>query len=141
MNPETPANPPTPTPSPITPTPVTPATPSPAPTPAPPATPAPIPFPTPMPEVVEIRLDHPVEAQGATVDRVSMRRPRVADQLAAEKTPGGDGAREVALFANLCQAAPDTIRALALSDYLEMQRVFRDFLSRRRPNSAGPARS
>ena len=149
MNPETPANPPTPTPSPITPTPVTPATPSPAPipvspvtpTPAPPATPAPIPFPTPMPEVVEIRLDHPVEAHGATVDRVSLRRPRVADQLAAEKTPGGDGAREVALFANLCQVAPDTIRAFALSDYLEMQRVFRDFLSRRRPNSAGPARS
>ena len=143
MNPETPANPPTPTLSPITPTPVAPATPSPAATPITPVapTPAPIPFPTPLPEVVEIRLDHPVEAHGATVDRVSMRRPRVADQLAAEKAPGGDGAREVALFANLCQVAPDTIRAFALSDYLEMQRVFRDFLSRRRPNSAGPALS
>lgn len=135
MNPETP----TPAATPITPTPVTPATPSPAPMPVSPA--PPITFPTPLPEVVEIRLDHPVEAHGATVDRVSMRRPRVADQLAAEKTPGGDGAREVALFANVCQVAPDTIRAFALSDYLEMQRVFRDFLSRRRANSAGPARS
>ena len=92
----------------------------------------------PLPEVVEIRLDRPVEAHGATGDRVSRRRPRVADQLAAEKTHGGDGAREVALFASLCQVAPDTIRAFALSDYLERQRVFRDFLSRRRPNSAGP---
>lgn len=125
----------TPAATPIMPTPTPPATPSPA-SPA-----APMTFPTPLPEVVEIRLDHPVETHGATVDRVSMRRPRVADQLAAEKTPGGDGAREVALFANLCQVAPDTIRTFALSDYLEMQRVFRDFLSRRRPNSAGPPRS
>lgn len=139
MNEETPASAPgaAPTPTPIppaTPTPVTPATPTPTP-------PAPIAFPTPMPDTVEIVLDHPVEAHGATVATVSMRRPRVADQLAAEKAPGGDGAREVALFANLCQVAPDTVRALALSDYLEMQRVFKDFLSRRRRTSAGPARS
>ena len=141
MNDPTPANDPTPTPVTPAPTPTplpAPVTPSPAPTPTPPA---PMAFPTPMPEAVEIVLDHPVEAQGATVTTVSMRRPRVADQLAAEKTPGGDGAREVALFANLCQVAPDTIRAFALSDYLEMQRVFRDFLSRRRRTSAGPARS
>lgn len=139
MNDPTPANDPTPTPTPVAPAPTpTPVMPSPAPTPTPPA---PIAFPTPMPEAVEIVLDHPVEAQGATVTTVSMRRPRVADQLAAEKAPGGDGAREVALFANLCQLAPDTIRAFALSDYLEMQRVFRDFLSRRRLTSAGPARS
>ncbi len=137
MNEETPASAPgaapTPTPTPI---PTPPATPTPAPTP-----PAPITFPTPLPDTVEIVLDHPVEAHGATVATVSMRRPRVADQLAAEKAPGGDGAREVALFANLCQVAPDTVRAFALSDYLEMQRVFRDFLSRRRRTSAGPARS
>ncbi len=91
--------------------------------------------------VVEIVLDHPVAVHGATVTTVSRRRPRVADRLAAEKAPGGDGAREVALFANFCQVAPDTVRALALSDYLERQRVFRDFWSRRRRTSAGPARS
>lgn len=120
---------------------------TPAPAPPAPETPDPAPPPSPpppaarMPEVVPIALDHPVEADGATVEALSMRRPRVADQLAAEKTGGTAGAQEVALFANLCQISPETIRRLALSDYFEMQRVFKGFLSRRRPTSAAPSRS
>lgn len=94
-----------------------------------------------MPEVVPIALDHPVEVDGVTVEALSMRRPRVADQLAVEKTGRTEGAREVALFANLCQVSPETLRRLALSDYFEMQRVFKGFLSRRRPTSAAPSRS
>lgn len=120
---------------------------TPTPPPSVPETPAPAPPPArtppaaPMPEVVPIALDHPVEADGATIEGLSMRRPRVADQLAAEKAGGGDGAREVALFANLCEVSPETVRRLALSDYFEMQRVFRGFLSHRRPTSAAPPRS
>lgn len=121
-----------------TPPPTVPETPAPAPAPAPPPATPPT---AALPEVVPISLDHPVEADGATLEGVSMRRPRVADQLAAEKAAGSDGAREVALFANLCQVSPETIRRLALSDYFEMQRVFRGFLSRRRPTSAAPPRS
>lgn len=120
-------------------------TPAPAPpapeTPDPAPPPSPLPPPAPMPEVVPISLDHPVEADGVTVEALSMRRPRVADQLAVEKTGRTEGAREVALFANLCQVSPETVRRLALSDYFEMQRVFKGFLSRRRPTSAAPSRS
>lgn len=118
-------------------------TPTKTPTPPPtvPETPAPAPPAAHLAEVVPIALDHPVEADGATIEGLSMRRPRVADQLAAEKAGGGDGAREVALFANLCEVSPETVRRLALSDYFEMQRVFRGFLSRRRPTSAAPPRS
>ena len=90
---------------------------------------------------VEIRLDHPVEADETTLETLAMRRPRVADQLAAEKAGGADGAREVALFANLCEVAPEIIRRLALSDYLELQRVFSGFLSRRGRNSVGQSPS
>ncbi|MBU0680099.1 MAG: phage tail assembly protein [Proteobacteria bacterium] len=77
----------------------------------------------------QIKLKHPVEIDGATVDSLDMRRPKVKDQLAADKGAGGNAAKEVRLFANLCEVVPATIEELDLSDYQQLQETYTSFLS------------
>jgi len=76
-----------------------------------------------------LTLAYPVEADGAPLAELTVRRPKVRDLLAAEKAGGGDAGREVRLFANLCQVSPATIEALDLADYNRLQEVYRGFLS------------
>lgn len=77
-----------------------------------------------------IQLDHPVEVCGVKVDALTMRRPRVSDQLAAEKMVNcTEGEREVRLFANLCEVPPATIEGLDLADYRKLQKAWTGFLS------------
>lgn len=77
----------------------------------------------------QIELKHPVEIDGAKVTKLDMRRPKVKDQLAADKGAGGNAAKEVRLFANLCEVAPATIEELYLSDYQQLQETYTAFLS------------
>jgi len=77
----------------------------------------------------EVKLAHPVEAEGRTLDRLLMRRPRVRDMLAAEKRSGSDAEKEVAMFASLCEVAPSVIESLDLADYQALQEAYRGFLS------------
>ena len=58
-----------------------------------------------------------------------MRRPLVRDlssaQRAGDGTPAGT---EVALFANLCEVAPDVLDKMDLGDYQELQEAYDGFL-------------
>ncbi len=69
-----------------------------------------------------IALTRPHQLGGATTDKVTMREPTVGDQLAASK--GTPAQNEVALFANLCEVAPDEIKALPLRDYRRLQDAY-----------------
>lgn len=51
---------------------------------------------------------------------LTMREPRVEDQLAAK---GGNDEREIALVANLCEIAPAEIRALTIRNYKRLQQA------------------
>jgi len=62
-------------------------------------------------------------------DKLTMRRPKVRDMLAAEKAKGNDAEKEILLFANLCEVAPADIEALDMADYQQLQKVYKDFLS------------
>jgi hypothetical protein len=75
---------------------------------------------------VVITLKFPLENG---TNSLTMRPPRVRDQLAADKTPGGDGDKEIMMFANLCEVTPNEISDLYMSDYRQLQKVFKDFLS------------
>lgn len=77
----------------------------------------------------KINLDYPVRIDGVEVKVLQMRRPKVKDQLAADKFGGGDAEKEVRLFANLCEVAPDTIEELDLADYTKLQGEYKGFLS------------
>jgi hypothetical protein len=65
---------------------------------------------------------------GAQINVLRMREPTVADQLASEEMQGRDSAKEIAMFANLCEISPDDIKRLTLKDYKKLQVAFMDFI-------------
>lgn len=76
-----------------------------------------------------VELKHPVSVAGRDVGTLSMRRPKVKDQLVAEKSSGGNAEKEVRLFANLCEVEPAVIEELDLHDYRRLQEAYSGFLS------------
>lgn len=76
-----------------------------------------------------IQLKYPVELNGLTVDELSIRRPKVRDMLAADKSAGSEADKEIRMFANLCEVDPNVVEGLDLSDYSNLQKVYQDFLS------------
>lgn len=83
----------------------------------------------------KIVLDYPVTVDKVEVKSLNMRRPKVRDQLAAEKGGGGNAEQEVRLFANLCEVPSSTVEELDMVDYAKLQEKYRGFLSSR-PGSA-----
>ena len=49
--------------------------------------------------------------------------------LIADKHGSGNGAKEVAMFANLCEVDSSVIEDLDLADYGELQATYKGFLS------------
>lgn len=75
-----------------------------------------------------IALDYPIEADGVRLERLTIRRPKVRDLLTANKSGGGDDVqREIRLFANLCEVAPETIEGLDMADYGKLQEAYAGF--------------
>lgn len=64
---------------------------------------------------------------GALSKTVTMREPTVGDQIAVSAMPGSDAAKEVALFANLCEVTPEEIKGLTMRDYTRLQQGYRVF--------------
>jgi hypothetical protein len=60
---------------------------------------------------------------------LTLRRPKVRDMLASDKTKGSDAEKEIALFANLCEVAPADIESLDMADYQALQKAYQGFLS------------
>jgi hypothetical protein len=73
-----------------------------------------------------IDLKYPLENG---MNRLTIRRPKVRDQLAAEKAKGSDSEKEIALLANLCEVAPSDIEAMDLVDYKALTEKYRSFLA------------
>lgn len=69
----------------------------------------------------DVTLSRPASISGAQVSSIRMREPTVDDQVNYQDTAGNDAAREVTMFANLCEVAPEDIRRLPLRDYLRLQ--------------------
>lgn len=75
-----------------------------------------------------INLVHPVMSAGVELCSLSMRRPKVRDQLAVERDKRSEAEKEVRLFANLCEVAPETIEDLDMADYARLQETYRGFI-------------
>ena len=76
-----------------------------------------------------ITLQYPITADGAQVQKLTMRRPRVRDRLIAEKDSGSEVEKEIRLIANLCEMAPQHIELLDMADYAKLQECLAGFLS------------
>ena len=77
---------------------------------------------------IDIPLSRPMNIDGAQIKVLRMREPTVADQLVSEEMKGSDSAKEIAMFANLCEVATDDIKRLTLKDYKKLQVAFMDFI-------------
>lgn len=75
------------------------------------------------------------------ISKLTMRRPKVRDIRAASKVEGGDVEVEIAMFANLCEVAPEDINNMDMADYGAIQKVYKSFLSGRKKTSESPASS
>lgn len=76
---------------------------------------------------VRVGFDAPgPKIDGTEVDHLVMREPTVADQLAVEGKSAMKA--EVALFANLCGQAPESIEGLSLKQYGRLQEAYGSFL-------------
>ena len=74
-----------------------------------------------------ITLRYPVMHEGETISSLTMRRPRLRDLLAADRLQGTDAAKEVRIFASLCEVAPDALEEMDLADYAALQSAYRRF--------------
>jgi hypothetical protein len=63
------------------------------------------------------------------LSQITLRRPKVRDMIASDKSKGSDADKEVALFANLAELSPDEIASLDMADYKQLQDAYKDFLS------------
>lgn len=63
-------------------------------------------------ESAEIKLQYPVTADGVTYDKLTMRRPKTKDGIAASKFKGNESERGIFLLAQLCGVSPDVIEEL-----------------------------
>lgn len=76
----------------------------------------------------EIKLEHPIEVDGRTIESINVRRLKVRDQVAASKKKGTEAEVEVHLFANLCELTPANIEELDMVDYRKIQDIYTGFL-------------
>lgn len=76
-----------------------------------------------------IALTHPIQVDGTSVKKLTLRRPKVRDMLTVEKSAHSDAEKEIHLFANLCEVQPAALHELDMADYAKLQKAYQDFLS------------
>lgn len=78
---------------------------------------------------VTIELSYPIIIDGTEVSALQMRRPKVVDTVLFQKSQGSDADKEINLFANLCEIAPDDIQQLDMMDYAKLQEQYGNFIA------------
>jgi hypothetical protein len=75
----------------------------------------------------KIKLQFPVNIDGAEYSELTMRRSKVKDRLAVAGMKGSDEEKEIHLFANLCEVSPEVMQELDEVDYAAVQKVYMSF--------------
>jgi hypothetical protein len=76
-----------------------------------------------------IKLNYPIEADGQTYNKLSLRRSKVKDRLAVARMKNtSDEEKEIRFFANLCEVTPSVIEELDEADYKQLSETYMDFL-------------
>lgn len=76
---------------------------------------------------MDITLARPATISGAKTSVLRMREPTVDDQLVLDEMKGTPVQKEINLFANLCEVAPEDIRKLTLRNYRRVQEAWENF--------------
>lgn len=77
--------------------------------------------------MTKIKLEFPIQIDGAKVGQLTMRRPTVKDMRVARNSGKTDADQELTLIANLTQVTPADIEALDMADYLKLVEELKGF--------------
>ncbi|HHW4680307.1 MAG TPA: phage tail assembly protein [Xylella taiwanensis] len=73
---------------------------------------------------VLITLASPVNINGSTVNQVRMREPTAGDMKRSFSLSGSEAERELRIFSNLMEIAPEELEAFSLRNYKRLQEAF-----------------
>ncbi|AIC09973.1 phage tail assembly protein [Xylella fastidiosa] len=77
---------------------------------------------------VHITLASPVSINGTTVNELWMREPTAGDMKRSFALPGNEGERELRIFSNLLEVAPEALETFSLRNYKRLQEAFLIFI-------------
>ena len=83
-------------------------------------------------KTVELKLEYPVEYAGKTIEMLTIRRPKVRDNMIAGKKED-DADKEITLMSMLAGVDDSVIHEMDMIDYSAFQQVIMDF--RKKPTS------
>ena len=89
-------------------------------------------------KTVEIDLDFPIEVDGREVDKVTMRRPKVDDELTFSEAKGSQARKAVVLLAALCELTPKQVGSMDTADFAKLEKQYADFRGSQPASSDGP---
>lgn len=75
-----------------------------------------------------IKLNYPVQAEGRSIEEITLRRPKARDLRKMETAKGGDIAKSIDLIANLAELPPSAIEDLDASDFQSLSDKVAGFL-------------
>ena len=75
----------------------------------------------------KIALDFPITISGVEVSSLTMRRPKVRDEMAFAKSKADDADKAINLMASLCEVAPDDLMELDSADFAKLEAQLVDF--------------
>ena len=76
----------------------------------------------------EISLSQPIEHDGKRITSLKLRRPIVADMLAAQKVSTNEPERELNLIAVLTGLSRAAVEKMDMRDYMALQRKLAEFM-------------
>lgn len=79
-------------------------------------------------EAAAIDLKAPIEHDGKKITSLKLRRPIVADMLAAQKVSTSEPERELNLIAGLTGLPRAAVEKLDMRDYMALQRKLAEFM-------------
>lgn len=80
-----------------------------------------------MAEKITVSLEYPIKVNGIEVKSLAMRRVKVRDLIAANKSSDDNAERELKLLANLVELAPEEMEDLDVRDYTKLQTQLKVF--------------
>ncbi|HGS5314514.1 phage tail assembly protein [Vibrio artabrorum] len=78
-------------------------------------------------ETKEVTLEYPIHVAGKEYKTLTMRRPKVRDQLIADKQNNTAADKEVHLLSLLAGVDTSVIQELDMTDYEEVQNTYKGF--------------
>ena len=97
-------------------------------------------LPTPYPQAAKetVTLEFPVMFKNTEITALSFRRPKVKDQMIADKQNKADADKEIHLMALLGEVEPELIQELDMADYEQVQQVLVGF--RKKKSQSEPSK-